>query len=525
MGKFLETTQHLQLFALLLILQALGLALGFVAVFLLAQVQFVQLALRPFTAWLRLGLALTLAAVDLELVGQQPQQGLVGTLFRGQGRHQFFDFLGGLGEVGDRLLHMVGGILKKVLGLFAFDLLKQFRRLLKRLILGLDEYGRILRQATGLAMEFPGGVDNLLLQLYQFLHLLAEPLLLFLLFLGTLAPLTLSKDFLKGSHLGEEHVAEGATGLTVGARVLGPKEPADQLAGFHFHILEGEQMRGKRLELTVGDLAQFEFLHGAASEVVGQTMTEQTEVILNLRGESDFFQGRHLPVTARTDDANFRSLVGVDHDLYPRRNLVGSTGGIDKFQFPLTRLGEYQWGQFGKRLLGMDIKLDALVVFSHQTSRRHRLIEMEPVGEAGALHDAQASGILDRPCWYSRIRRIGQRGVCPLELGILEHVDREHLRPPAIVLDLIGKWPIHAREGGSVDGILEVLDQRQAANLAIPGSDHKGSLAGETLAKMGQHRQRATALDIGITRIHLVEPGELIANRLCLFLCLICRHT
>ena len=74
--------------ALLGFLQLAGLSLGFVAVFLFAQIQLIQLALGALIGLLLLlvGLLLLLLA-DLKLMGLQAEQRLVGGLFRGESGH------------------------------------------------------------------------------------------------------------------------------------------------------------------------------------------------------------------------------------------------------------------------------------------------------------------------------------------------------------------------------------------------------------------------------------------------------
>ena len=67
-GKFLETVEHLQLFALLRVLLLLGrLSFGLVAVFRLRKFQLIQLFLRPAAA--TSAAALRLVAGHLEFAG------------------------------------------------------------------------------------------------------------------------------------------------------------------------------------------------------------------------------------------------------------------------------------------------------------------------------------------------------------------------------------------------------------------------------------------------------------------------
>ena len=235
LGEITQSAEHLQLLALLGFLQLAGLSLGFVAVFLFTQIQLIQLALGALIGLLLLlaGLLLLLLA-DLELMGLQAEQGLVGGLFRGECGHQGSGFLRGLGELVDGAFHVSDHGLDVFGGFFVAAFIQEYTRLGQGLGLALNQYGRVLGQSGGLAAEFPGGVDDLFLQLDQFLGLLIGGLLLLLLLLLLLAGITLTKDLLEGSDLGKEHIAVSAARLAVGPGVFGPEEPVDELIRFHF---------------------------------------------------------------------------------------------------------------------------------------------------------------------------------------------------------------------------------------------------------------------------------------------------
>ena len=119
-------------------------------------------------------------------------------------------------------------------GFFVATFIQEYTRLGQGFGLALNQYGRVLGQSGGLATKLPGGVDNLFLQLDQFLGLLIGGLLLLLLLLLLLAGIALTKDLLEGSDLGKEHIAVSAARLAVGPGVFGPEEPVDELIRFYF---------------------------------------------------------------------------------------------------------------------------------------------------------------------------------------------------------------------------------------------------------------------------------------------------
>ena len=82
--------------------------------------------------------------------------------------------VGGAGKVGDGFFHMGGGVLDEVLGFLVFREVEQLVGHFKRLVLAFQDDGSVLGQSGGFAAQFPGGVDDLLLELDQLLRFFAQ---------------------------------------------------------------------------------------------------------------------------------------------------------------------------------------------------------------------------------------------------------------------------------------------------------------------------------------------------------------
>ena len=221
-----------------------GRPLVFVAVFLVGELELLELPLRAVAARVSAALPLLarVAANHLKLACAQLEQSLIGGLFGGQGRvegrhrrllgHHSQLFLGvfhrarRLLEVGlrRRVLQPPG----KLAGLLDRRVLRFFQDLA---ILGELRGGLGRRLAPD---QLPGAVDDFLLQLRQ---LVAGPgialLALLFLVLGRSARglFALAEDLLEWPDLGEEHVARRPPRLAVRADVLGPEKVGEKLVG------------------------------------------------------------------------------------------------------------------------------------------------------------------------------------------------------------------------------------------------------------------------------------------------------
>jgi len=111
-GEFLQAVEDLELFAAFGGLRGLGLALGFVAVVGLGEIELIELALYLVLAASRLLIALAAAvAGDLVLALLQPEQGLVSRLLRSQGLRQRVGRFHRFVQAIERVLHPLDGCL------------------------------------------------------------------------------------------------------------------------------------------------------------------------------------------------------------------------------------------------------------------------------------------------------------------------------------------------------------------------------------------------------------------------------
>ena len=139
--EFLQPVEDRELFALLLVLLGLGLAIRLVALLLVLHFQFIELL---FLLLLRHALALALAAAHAKLVRGEFEQCIVGGLLGGEGVGQRRGGRGRLGEMIERGLHLVRGILGQRMHLRVLELGQQLVGLLQGFGLGIAHHRLVL---------------------------------------------------------------------------------------------------------------------------------------------------------------------------------------------------------------------------------------------------------------------------------------------------------------------------------------------------------------------------------------------
>ena len=214
----------------------MGLLLGFITVFFVAQLQSFQLLLALLSGRGLVGLStlLLLLPHDLKFASAKLQQALVGRLL---GNHRCGQRINGTVSYSHLQClgsgrHRPANLLRMFSRLIVTKLFREFFQLSERFPLRLGDELRIGgERRRGLRRDFsafhvPSRVDDLLLQLRQFLGLLAVlallPLLLLLL-LATGWRFTLTEDLLERPYLGKEQISLGPPQLAIRSDVFGPE--------------------------------------------------------------------------------------------------------------------------------------------------------------------------------------------------------------------------------------------------------------------------------------------------------------
>ncbi len=127
-------------------------------------------------------------------------------------------------------------------------------------------------------MQLPRRADDLFLQLGEFAGLFSTAAAALLL-LARIHVLAFAKDLIERAHLGEIHVAAGPPQFTVGAGVLGPSIPGNQVVRFGTNFLELQQV-GKGTLLFCGHAAsEFNRLRFAAADRVREAIGRRAEIV------------------------------------------------------------------------------------------------------------------------------------------------------------------------------------------------------------------------------------------------------
>lgn len=186
--------------------------------------------------------------------------------------------------------------------------------------------------AEVLAADFPGGGDDIALELDQLLSGtgFAGGGGFAVLLLG--AGVALAEDFVEGPGFGEVEVGGGAAGLAIGAEVIGPGEPGDELVGLELEVFEGEDV-GKGVTIVGGGVGgQGEELSFFADALKTDAVGEDAVVVPNGAVEADFLDRRGAEIAAWGDQAEFGDAIGEDLEDKGDGGTIGSAPGIFEVQ-------------------------------------------------------------------------------------------------------------------------------------------------------------------------------------------------
>ena len=137
-----------------------------------------------------------------------------------------------------------------------------------------------------IAREFPGGVDDVLLDADELVRLPAWRRSAL-----SAAGCAFAHDFLEEAYFGEKLVAEGAAHLALRVFVLGPEVIGDEVAFLRAERLNVDE-GGKGVFRASGEgLVVEDDLGLFTAELVGHAGAQQRDVVPDLRLEGQFLQG------------------------------------------------------------------------------------------------------------------------------------------------------------------------------------------------------------------------------------------
>ncbi len=512
-GEFLQAILDLHLgAALLALLLLLRLAFGFVTIFGLLEVEFVELVLALALARGCLALRLlVLAAGDLGFAFAQFEEHLVGGLFGQEGIGQRVGRIRGLVEPGARLFHLAGGRLPEDGARRFLDGGRGFVGLVYGVLLRIADHFHILgvRFAGRLgALEFPGRVDDLFLQLGQACRraplLAALLLLLLLLLVRAFHPLALAKDFLERTDLGEIEIPLRAPSLAVRADVVRPHEPRKQFVFFRAarlqlqHVLES----GRLLRWHV--FAQLDQLRRLAAARNAEPERQHAKVIPRRAFERHFLQRGRPDVAARRSQFQLRRTVRQRLEHEQVRRLVGAPVRIRQLEFVRVAGDQREIGQrcHGARGIHGERHGRGAFFLRHQGRADDRFVELQRQGERGAFDGADAARVFDPPCRQAGVGGRCEFDVRALQPGMFVDGDGEIARAAAAVVDAVRKPLRHIGHGQAENRIGQAAHERQAPFGGRCRADHQVGGCRHGLVEPRHHGQAAAALQARVPGRH-----------------------
>ena len=449
-------------------------------------------------------------ARHVRLAGLQLQQRLIRRLLGRQRLRQRSGDLRRLRELRDRFLHLGRRRGPRRLRPGRTRLLHRLLGLRERLLLRLGDDLRVVRifRRQAVALEAPGRVDDLLLQIDQLARLVAA-LLLVLLVVVRVHALALPENFVERPHLGEKQVAARAPHLPVGPDIVGPRMPRNQVVGLRADVLEPQQVRKGPLLLRAGGSAKFNELRFTRGHRVGNAVGRSPEVVEHRALEGDFLQRRRAHIAARQPQPQLGHAVRLHVDHKRRGNFVGAAVRVHELQIVGLRLRERERREHRHGLARRDRQRNRrlLAVARDQLRRRHRLVELQRVVERRALHRADAARVLDM--FRRKLRVAGKREIRirPHEARVLKHGDLELAGLPAAVFKMVGEIDRDLGDAAAEHGIGEALHERNRPRRHVGLLHHQGDRRRQRPAKPREHHQAVAPLDARIAGRHRDAVG------------------
>ena len=336
-GEFLQAVLDLAPGAAFGVLRGGRLAFGFVAVFGLFEVQFLQLVLSLLFSGRRLARRLLAAAVHFCFAFAEFEQRLIGGLFGGQRLGEGGGGGGGGRQRVQRLFHFAGGGSPQCGAHRFFGGPGGFGRLVERLLLRVAHDRGIGSQRGGgrlAALELPRRIDDLFLELGEAGGRAALGLALFgRRRLPAIHAGALPEDFVKRPDLGKKEIALSAPAFAVRTDVVGPHEPGIQVIGLGVQRLQLEQVEKRRFFLRGHVLAERDDFGRLTAAGHAEPVRQHAEIVPGGPFENNFLQGRRAQVAPRRGQFELGRAVRQRLDDKEVRHLVGAAVGIDQLQF------------------------------------------------------------------------------------------------------------------------------------------------------------------------------------------------
>ena len=317
-----------------------------------------------------------------------------------------------------------------------------------------------------------------------------------LLFAGALA---FAEDLFEGTDLAEEDVAGGAADLAVGAGILGPDEPAEDLVGFGFLLLEAELVLEGALLVSGDGGAEFDEVGLGADPDETEAVAQDAEVVPDRAVEVEFLEGGGADVAAWEGELEFGGAVGRDLEDELGRDLVGATVGVDQPEVIGAAGGQEEIGDRSDRLVGWGEQRDRGEVGSAglEDGVGDGLVELEDQVELAALDGGDATGVLDALAGAAGVFGVSDVGDRTFEARVFEHRDLEVGGAADIGFDAIGEVVGDVGDGAAEDGVGEVPDEGKAAGELAGGGDDDLGVAGN-LAEAGEHDEGRSLFEFGV---------------------------
>ena len=339
-----------------------------------------------------------------------------------------------------RLLHLLHHVLNQRLNARISHLLLHRFRLFESLGLRIQDHRRVclirVRRflARMFALEFPGGVDDLLLQFRELRGLIR--LAFARLALAGLR-LRFAEDFLERTHLGEIHVARCPAHIAVRPDVVRPQEPGHQLIRLRAQVFQLQEVRDGLLFVRRAVRSHGQRDGVRAGHRVAQAVIAQTEVIPCLAIEIHFLQRRDPLIAAwrKQFQVGPAILERLQHEL--RGQFVRASIGVDELQLIRSVGHQREVLQMRERPVRLHRQRHDRLVLPNETSASHRLVQLQREVQLRAFHRADAARLFDAFLRDARVGGINDARIGAFQRRILKDVHREVARLPGAELDAI----------------------------------------------------------------------------------------
>ncbi len=341
----------------------------------------------------------------------------------------------------------------------------------------------------GLASDAPGAVENPGLEADQS-HAGVS-------FGWAAAALVLAGDFVERAHGEKMDVAVGAAGFPVGAEVLAPGMPDDEVVGPGAEVLEPHEV-GEGGPAGAGTEGRGGDLDGAAdADLHDEAGGAEAEVVLDLGLEADFLQRAGAVAGGGEPGLHGRGAVRRDADAERAGGGGLVAGFVAEGDGEVAAFVEAGGRFVAGRLPRVAGEGDDAAVPGAKLHGLHRAVRADVERELGLLHGGDGAGVVDLRLGLAGVGGEAEGGVDLLDRGWIENLQGEFPAASAAEVDEVFQIPPDGRERAGEHGVLEQAGEREVGGRWRANEVDRGE-GGQIRREPSGERDGAAALDLGV---------------------------